>query len=66
MTHMPGVPMKFDPPVDWRLTDRVTCLKCGAHPVMYRTHESSCGGHEDDEFKCEGCGHSWWVDGIDA
>lgn len=64
MRHTPRRPVKFDPLGDWKRTDRVTCLKCGAHPVLYRTPESSFGGHGDDEFKCEGCSHSWRVTGF--
>ena len=42
------------------------CPKCGSCSVKFRTHESSCGGYEDDEFKCQACKHTWWVDGIDS
>lgn len=42
------------------------CRKCKSDAVIYRTVTSSCGGYEDEQYKCEACGHSWWVDGPDA
>lgn len=42
------------------------CRKCSAKEVRYRIWESSCGGYEDYHYKCFGCGHTWWVDGIDS
>lgn len=66
MTHMPGVDINFDTPSEWTKTDQVQCRKCGSKEISYRTHESSCGGWEDDEFRCGACGQSWWVDGIDS
>lgn len=67
MTHMPGVPVPFDPPSEWRDAHPSTrCPGCGeAGKVKIRTHESSCGGYEDDELRCA-CAHSWWVEGPDA
>ena len=66
MTHIPGKPIAFDPPNDWKPATRVTCRGCGGKNVRYRTHESSDGGYEDDEFKCLDCRKTWWVDGIDS
>ena len=67
MTHMPGIPVRFDPPSepkkcheDWR------CRKCGGASGVYRTHTSSCGSWDDDEFECLTCGHTYWVEGPDA
>lgn len=37
---------------------------CGK-PVKVRMWESSCGGYEDFNYRCE-AGHMWWVDGIDS
>lgn len=45
---------------------KVPCRKCGVHAVTERKWESSCGGWEDYQFKCNACGHSWWVEGIDS
>jgi PHP family Zn ribbon phosphoesterase len=42
------------------LTDGV----CGA-PVKVRVWESSDGGYEDYQYRCE-AGHTWWIDGIDS
>ena len=44
----------------------VACRKCGVHAVSMREWESSCGGWEDYQYKCHHCGHTWWVEGIDA
>lgn len=73
MTHMPGVPIPFDEPKeDWQPCgpysdgSKRTCLKCKSENVKYRTHESSCGGYEDDEIKCFDCNYVRWVDGIDS
>jgi len=43
MTHMPGIPVKFDEPDEWKSTGRVC-----------------------NEFQCQSCKHTWWVDGIDS
>jgi len=42
------------------------CRKCGTHAVSMREWESDCGGWEDYQYKCHHCGHTWWVEGIDA
>lgn len=34
--------------------------------VHYRCWESSCGGYEDYQYKCEVCSAEWWVEGPDA
>lgn len=67
MTHMPGIPVKFDPPStpkacheSWR------CPKCGGKNGTFQTHSSSCGGYDDDEIACGNCGHTYWVEGPDA
>lgn len=39
-------------------------MVCGK-PMQYRVWESSCGGWEDYQYRCE-AGHTWWVDGIDS
>lgn len=41
------------------------CRKCKEREVRYRIRESWYGGHEDCNYKCFSCGHTWWVDGID-
>jgi hypothetical protein len=42
------------------------CSECGQIAVRYRVWESSCGGYEDVQHRCDGCGRSWWVEGPDA
>ncbi len=42
------------------------CPKCGVRPVKMRVWESSCGGYEDEAYRCPACDHSWWIDGIDS
>lgn len=68
MTHVPGVPIPFDPPSEWSQTLLVTCRNkdCRNGDVWWREHESSDGAFEDTEFKCRVCGTTWWVDGIDS
>ena len=67
MTHMPGVPVNFDPPGDWKACHKDwRCYKCKSQNGQYRIHESSCGGWEDSEIKCLDCKHTYWVDGIDS
>lgn len=43
------------------------CRRCSG-AVKYREWESSCGGYEDYQYRCQNsaCGHSWWVDGCDS
>jgi len=45
-------------------TDR-PCPKCQGE-LVYDVWESSDGGHEDLQFHCKTCGHSFWIDGIDS
>lgn len=67
MTHMPGVPVKFEEPDEWKpCLDTWRCQKCKGKNGKYRTHSSSCGGWDDDEIKCFDCGYVRWVDGIDS
>ena len=72
MTHIPGKPVKFDLPGDWKPCSPYSdgspsrCQKCSGLDVRYRVHSSSCGGYDDDEIKCLTCGHVRWVDGIDS
>lgn len=41
------------------------CRKCNTNDTLsYQKWESSDGGHEDIHYTC-GCGHSWWVEGMD-
>lgn len=46
---------------------KAPCRKCGG-AVKCRAWESSCGGYEDYQYRCQSreCGHSWWVDGCDS
>jgi len=66
MTHMPGTPVKFDEPDEWKSANILKCRRCNVADVKYRTHTSSCGGWDDDEFRCFSCQHTWWVDGVDS
>lgn len=55
---------------DWKVITKIVNprfkCKCGSKKIKYRIHESSDGGHEDINYKCLECNHSWWVDGIDS
>jgi len=42
------------------------CRQCGSMKVKYREWDSNCGAFTDYQYKCQRCGHVWWVDGIDA
>lgn len=44
---------------------RLRCpKKCDAPNIQYRSVEDS-QGHEDYQYRCSGCGFTWWVDGSD-
>ncbi len=47
----------------WQPCDR-QCPRCN-RAVVYRVVEDS-EGHQDEQYQCLHCGHSWWVDGPDA
>lgn len=67
MTHMPGIPVKFDDPDEWKpCIAGWTCANCKSPRGKYRTHSSSCGSWDDDEIKCDDCGHVRWSEGIDS
>lgn len=51
---------------EWQTAQTRSCRKCGSLKVQYREWESSCGGWEDYQFRCQQCGHTWWVDGADS
>lgn len=53
---------------EWKneTNEAVKCPKCGCGSIMWREWESSDGGHEDYQFRCTYCQHTWWVDGPDA
>jgi hypothetical protein len=43
------------------------CRKCGAvGQIEYSTWESSCGGYEDEHYRCKACGKDWWIEGPDS
>ncbi len=42
------------------------CPKCNNKSIVYSIWESSCGGYEDEKYRCTNCNHYWWVDGIDS
>ena len=72
MTHIPGNPIEFDEPSEWKPSvisrERQRCPKvnCFTPDIYWREHESSDGGYVDTELKCRSCGYSWWVDGPDS
>jgi hypothetical protein len=39
---------------------------CESRDVRVRLWESHCGGYEDYQYRCFGCGATWWVEGIDS
>lgn len=49
---------------DWSKSD-FTC-SCGSHDVKFRLVESSCGGYDDYQYRCQDCGRGWWAEGSDA
>ncbi len=54
---------------DWKPSERpeVPCHNCGEPgQIEWREWESSCGGYEDYQHRCNACGHTWWVEGPDA
>jgi len=64
---MPGIPVKFDEPDDWKPCIATwRCRSCKGKNGKYRTHTSSCGSWDDDEVKCDDCGHTYWHEGIDS
>jgi len=65
MTHWPGreIPGTFGP---WFPTS-VRCPKCGSTTtVKCRTWESFDTAYEDDQYRCEHCGKTWWIESADA
>jgi DNA-directed RNA polymerase subunit M/transcription elongation factor TFIIS len=55
---------------DWKPTEPENhdfkCCDCDSDEVYYRIWESDCGGYEDVQYHCRGCGRKWWVEGPDA
>ncbi len=56
---------------DWKPTkpevsSTFRCRQCGSDDVYYRVWESDCGGYEDYQYHCHGCGRKWWVESADA
>lgn len=49
---------------DWKKSEYV--CSCGKSDVWRRSWESNCGGFDDTEYECRGCGLSWWVESSDA
>lgn len=62
--HTGPVPGEFKN--DWKpvVMAGFTCRKCNGL-LEYRNWESSCGGYDDTNYRCTGCGHSWWVESSD-
>lgn len=48
----------------WQKSD-TPCQECNGE-VLYQIWESSCGGFEDEKYRCTQCKRSWWVDGGDS
>lgn len=66
MSFTPGMADSQGEFEEFKVQHEVPCRKCGVHAVSMREWESSCGGWEDYQYRCNSCGHSWWVEGIDA
>lgn len=50
----------------WKIDEEVRCRKCdNIGYVFYRLVEYSDGAYTDEEYKCDACGHTWWVEGSD-
>lgn len=65
MTHMGPMKDSEGDFANWMLTD-MTCHKCQGHQVAERKWESHDGAFEDYQYRCNDCGHKWWVEGSDA
>ncbi len=50
----------------WGYCAVTTCRKCHSKDVRVRTWESNDGAYEDYQYRCDKCGATWWVDGIDS
>lgn len=50
---------------DWKQCGG-TCPKCNAPDIQSRVWKSSDGAHEDINYRCPACKHSWWADGCDS
>lgn len=54
---------------EWKPTkaenSKFKCRKCGSDDIEYRMWDSSDEAHTDVEYKCNGCGRGWWVEGPD-
>lgn len=64
--HTGPVPGTFE--TDWKPANfqYASCPKCGSKDASYREWESSCSGYKDLKYRCNACGHTWWVEGSDA
>jgi hypothetical protein len=51
---------------DWRESARPCGTPACPGPLRYRIWESHDGAYDDYQFRCETCGRTWWVDGIDS
>lgn len=60
---MPDSAGTFD---EWRTVKNFHCRKCKGHSGSVRLWESSCGGYDDYKYRCDDCGHTWWVEGDDG
>jgi DNA-directed RNA polymerase subunit M/transcription elongation factor TFIIS len=49
-----------------RDTSRFRCQKCESKDISFREWESSCGGYSDINYRCDKCGHEWWVESADS
>ncbi len=51
---------------DWKDAESANpnfkCPKCTERKISFREWESRDGAHEDLKYRCETCGHIWWVD----
>lgn len=49
----------------WRLVDG-SCPKCSKPTLVCLKWESDDGAYEEYKYRCQVCGHTWWVEGPDA
>lgn len=69
MTHTGPMPDSAGTFEQWKTVPEdanFACRKCGSHAIKFRIWESNCGGWEDYNYHCDGCGREWWVDGADS
>ncbi len=58
--------LMFEPELSEPLQCNRPCPRCRSRKCVYEIKESSCGGYDDEKYRCKKCDYVWWVDGIDS